>query len=286
MHSITGQAEYIGIQEFIENRCGIALGNEKSYVLESKVKELLHEKTNAGLAELHYRVCILQDTKSISQLIEAITINETFWFRDKLPWQLFDAVLMPKYTAALRSKEKLRIRIWSAASSTGQEPYSIAMCIKAYLSRNAISDIMPQNFEIVASDIDQSVLRYAEKGEYDSIAMSRGLAESQKDAFFIQENRIWRIRDEVKAMVRFQPFNLIKDAYSYGQYDTIFCRNVLIYFSEKMKKTVYQQLSHSLLPNGVLFIGGSELLDDDERRFKRIPYEEGVYFQKNDVNQK
>ncbi len=283
MHSIAGQSEFIEIQKFIEGRCGIALGQEMSFFLEAKVNALLLENPNVVLAELYYNICILQDINLIGQLIESLTINETFWFRDKFPWMLFDEILMPSYVAALRSKEQQRIRIWSAASSTGQEPYSIAMCISSYLKRNAIIDITPHDFEIVASDIDQSVLRYAEKGEYDSIAMSRGLVESQKDIFFTKENRIWRIKDDVRTMVRFQSFNLIKDEYSYGQYDVIFCRNVLIYFSEKTKKSVYHQLSHALKQNGVLFIGSSELFDNEERRFKRILFGEGVYYQKNDL---
>lgn len=280
MENLVTSMEFLEIQKFIEEKCGIALGDQKTYLLESKLIKLMEESTYSGIKELYLKICIAKDPVIIRNVIDSITTNETFWFRDKSPWYMMENIFLPVYIEELRNKARHKVRIWSAACSYGQEPYSIAMSIDNYLKRNGIQDVKSSDFEIIATDISYSALSIAESGKYDNISISRGLDEHYKFTYFEKDGRGWKLNDEIKRMIRFQQFNLIKDPYSFGQFDIIFCRNVLIYFSETYKKEVFKKISRSLKNNGILFVGSSELLDDYNKDFSREQYENGIYFKK------
>lgn len=282
MDYMTASKGFLMIQQFIEETCGIELGEEKSYLLESKLVRLLEESSLESFEELYHRICMTKDPEIVSNVIDAITINETFWFRDKSPWHTMEDMLLPVYIKELRNMGRQKVRIWSAACSYGQEPYSIAMCIDNYLKRNGIEDVSISDFEIIATDISRSVLHTAKLGKYDNIAISRGLDESYKLKYFDNEGRAWKLSDEIRKMVHFQQFNLTKDPFSFGQFDIIFCRNVLIYFSERFKKEVYTKITQSIKNNGILFIGSSELLENYNQDFSREQYINGIYFRKKE----
>jgi len=133
MYGGTASKEFIMIQKFIEGKCGISLGEEKAYLLESKLARLLAESGKSSFEELYLKICSTNDTDLIDSVIDAVTINETFWFRDKTPWYIIEELLLPALIAEFRKGERDRIRIWSAACSYGQEPYSVAMCIDSCL---------------------------------------------------------------------------------------------------------------------------------------------------------
>lgn len=216
----------------------------------------------------------------MERIIDAITTNETLWFRDQSPWLIFERILIPQYVRLLRQKERTKVRIWSAGCSTGQEPFSIAMCIDSYLARNNITDISLGAFEILASDISRSALASAQAGQYDGIAMTRGLNERYRNLYFKCNNGFWKLEDRIRNAVTFKSFNLQHDFYGLGDFDCILCRYTLIYFSDRLKKQVLSKIYRHLRENGVLLIGSSELIMDYSCYFTMEQREGGVLYQR------
>lgn len=277
-HGLTSK-EFLAMQQFIEDKCGIRIDKEKSYLIESKLSFLLAETGLSSFEELYLKISNEQDEDIIESIIDAITINETFWFRDKTPWYVLETILMPDYINELRSGKRNKVRIWSAACSYGQEPYSICMCIDNYLSRNRITDIDLSSFEIIATDISNMVLQMATAARYDNISMSRGMDEENKEKYFRNEGRVWTLCDRIKSAVSFRYFNLKKNDYSsLGRFDIIFLRNVLIYFGDELKEQIVEKMATMLHPNGLLFIGSAEILCDKNNRFRTENCENGVYY--------
>lgn len=271
------------IQKFIEEKCGIILGEDKAYLLESKLAGFLMESEASSFEELYLKICTTNDSALIDSVIDAVTINETFWFRDKTPWYIIEDMLLPQLIAQLRNGERDKVRIWSAACSYGQEPYSIAMCIDNCLNSTSSVDVNPEAFEILATDISSDVISMAETGSFDNISISRGLEEEYKSRYFTSHGRVWRLNEEIKSRVRFQQLNLIASSFPYGQFDIIFCRNVLIYFSEKYKKQVMKNITAALKPGGVLFMGSSELFEDFSCFYTMEQYRNGIYYKKKEL---
>jgi chemotaxis protein methyltransferase CheR len=276
--NVTTSKEFMMMQRFIEDRCGIFLGEEKTYLLESKLTKILAESTFVSFEELYAQICCWNDTELIDNIIDSITVNETFWFRDKTPWLIIEDILLPMYIMECREGKRDKIRIWSAACSYGQEPYSIAMCIDHYLECHGILDLNLSHFEILATDISRTVLQMAQAGRYDNISVLRGLDDTYKLKYFKNEGRIWVLNDKIRNAVRFQQFNLIKEFFPYYGSDIIFFRNVLIYFSDKLKKEMMGKIKASLRPGGALFIGSSELFTDHNLNFSKEQHNNGVYF--------
>jgi chemotaxis protein methyltransferase CheR len=178
----------------------------------------------------------------------------------------------------LREGKRDKVRIWSAACSYGQEPYSIAMCIDHYLQCHDIHDLSLSHFEIFATDISRTVLQTAQIGRYDNISIQRGLDDTYRLKYFKNEGRIWSLNDEIRNGVRFQQFNLINEFFPCCKFDIIFFRNVLIYFSDKLKKEMMSKIKASLSPGGILFIGSSELFMDHDLNFSMAQHKNGIYF--------
>lgn len=278
MEKVMTSKEFIAIRRFIEDKCGIFLGEEKSYLLESKLVKILAESALESFEELYVQICSWNDPDIIDNIIESITVNETFWFRDKTPWLILEDILLPTYIKEYREGTRDKVRIWSAACSYGQEPYSIAMCIDQYLEKQGIHDMSLDDFEIHATDISRTVLQMAETGRYDNISIQRGLEDFYKLKYFKNEGRIWTINEKMKTAVRFKQFNLINEFISYDKFDIIFFRNVLIYFSDALKKKMMAKIKTSLRSEGTLFIGSSELLPDYDMNFIMAQHKNGIYF--------
>jgi chemotaxis protein methyltransferase CheR len=232
----------------------------------------------ASFEELYRMLNKQQDAGLAEKIIDAITTNETLWFRDKTPWITLEEVLLPAYINEIRSGQRSKVRIWSAACSSGQEPYSIAMCIDRYLKRSRVQDVTLAHFEILATDISSTVLTLARMGKYDTISMSRGLDQEYRDTYFQQEGRIWKLAEVVKDAVAFRQFNLQNSFIGLGKFDAVFCRYVTIYFSEKFKKTVFSKIANSLTEQGVLFIGNSEIFFDYKENYEMRQYKNGAFF--------
>lgn len=274
--------EFVEIGNYIEKKCGIVLDQQNVHLLESRLASIFKLTHVKNLHELYVKLCIYKDLETFNHVIEAITVNETFWFRDQSLWGMMESFILPEMIAKLEKGETQKINIWSAACASGQEPYSVAMYIDHYLKRHGIETVSLSHFDIIATDISMEALKIAEKGQYDSVAISRGLDEVYKDKYFRNSGKTWHVLEPIKIAVDFKPFNLIEDSYHYHylQYDLVLCRNVLIYFSKNTKHKVYKNIASSLKNEGILLIGSSELIEEDQEKFSRECNENGVYFKK------
>lgn len=238
--------------QLLKKTSGFALTPAKTYLLEARLVPILEKyncKTLGDLASLLRRSV---NSALIYDITEAMTTNETLFFRDDRPFRHFRSVLLP---ALLKRREhKKSLRIWSAACSTGQEPYSVAITLNDMLQNQAGWTI-----DILATDISKSVLQKARLGTYSKFEIQRGLPIPMMVAHFAQQpGDQWQIHEKFRKMVRFEEFNLMSDMMGLGTFDMIFCRNVLIYFDEPTKKNVLENLSRRLAPDGYMMLGGAE----------------------------
>ena len=275
--SIT-EKEFSLFSEYIINNCGIAIPMEKAYIFETRLSKFLVDAGVNTFEELYSYIVKKNDLIFNQKLINSITTNETKWFRDEAPWKVLEEILLPKFIDDIVSGKKSRIRIWSAAASTGQEIYSTVMCIDNYLEKNNIKNVTLDNFEFIATDISSNVLETAKKGRYDKINIIRGLDEQYKEKYFDQEGSVWTIKPKIQNAVNFSQFNLINNYLGFGFFDIIFCRYVLIYFSEAIKTEIAAKMYNSLLDNGVLFTGNYALYDLFENNYDAAFYGNLTYY--------
>ncbi len=263
---------------YIEEKCGIYIPQEKAYLIETRLLKMLYELKLSNFEELYTFVIQNKDYKISEELIDAITTNETSWFRDKTPWEILGEIYMPKFIQSLKTGEKNKIRIWSTAASSGQEAYSIAMFIDSWILKNDIKDVGSNQFEIIATDISHSILEMAKNGRYDAITIMRGLDSYYKGKYFRKDGSTWEIDDRIKSMVDFKHFNLKNSFIVLGKFDVIFCRYVLIYFPNELKEEIAMKLFNDASNDAVLFIGASEFFDSIEKYFHRSQAEKGTYY--------
>jgi chemotaxis protein methyltransferase CheR len=236
---------------FLEHQCGIVLGDNKQYLVKSRLTPLLAKYKAQSLGEIVTRAMSVTERQLRAAVVDAMTTNETLWFRDTYPFDVLKNDIFPQY-----DKRIAPIKIWSAASSSGQEPYSIAMSALEYQQRK----ISGGKVQITGTDISPSMLDMCKGATYDSLALARGLSQQRKQQFFEPANDTgaMQLKPEVKKLVSFRQMNLL-DSYSLlGKFDIIFCRNVLIYFSAENKAKILKQFASSLNPDGYLFLGASE----------------------------
>ncbi len=265
---------YLKFREFLEKQCGIVLGDNKQYLVRSRLSSLLYTHKYESADELINVVVRGYDRNLLQGVIDAMTTNETLWFRDNYPFDLLSKVLLPE----LASKNQ-KVRIWSAACSSGQEPYSIAMSILEFQRQR------PGTFrggvEIVATDLSSEMLGKCELGVYDELSLARGLSPQRRQAFFQQhETGMMQVKPEVRRMVSFRSLNLLSSYTGLGRFDIVFCRNVLIYFSADVKQRILQQIAGQLQPSGVLFLGASESISAASDSYNMIKCHPGLYYQK------
>ncbi len=280
MDLILSELEFQLFKRFINEKCGIEISDDKAYLIESRLTKILVDSKLSSFGELYNHIRYSKDEKLIGKLIDAITTNETLWFRDKTPWKILEDLYIPKYIDLLRSGERNRIHIWSAATSTGQEAYSTAICIQNYLKTRFVKDITLKQFEIIGTDISSLVLQIAKKGRYDNISIKRGLDKTIRDRYFINQGSVWEIDDEIKQAVSFKQFNLQDSFLHLGKFDVIFCRYVLIYFSNELKFDVINRLFDSLLNDGILFLGAYEMCNYLNNCFTTKQLDNGTYYTK------
>lgn len=267
--------EFRQIALLLKERSGIAIGANKTYLVENRLSCLLPEYQCDSFMTLYHKA--VNNTPGLTEkIIDLMTTNETLWFRDMRPYTIFSEKLLPAYCNELRSRALDKIRIWSAACSTGQEPYSLAMII---LDQLAFSSIKPVTFEIIATDISSTCLNIAKKGQYDSVTINRGLPKDFQNRYFVKNGNYWQIADKVREMVTFKKFNLQDSFYHLGKFDLILCRNVAIYFNREFKVELFAKFYNALESNGFLFLGASESLTGYSDRFEILQYKQGYYYQ-------
>ncbi|MDP2571089.1 protein-glutamate O-methyltransferase [Vibrio penaeicida] len=263
--------EYRDFSRFLESQCGIVLGDSKQYLVRSRLSPLVSKFKVASLSDLLRDVITGRNRELRVAAVDAMTTNETLWFRDSYPFSVLSDKLLPEVAA-----NKRPIKIWSAASSSGQEPYSIAMTI---LETQSKKPGMLSNVSITATDISSSMLDACRAGIYDNLALGRGLSPERRKIFFEDAgDSKMKVKDNVKRMVNFRPQNLMDSYALLGKFDIIFCRNVLIYFSPDMKSKVLNQMAGCLNPGGYLLLGASESLTGLTDKFDMVRCNPGIIY--------
>ncbi|MDT0593782.1 CheR family methyltransferase [Glaciecola petra] len=262
---------YALFADFLQKKLGIVLGNNRQYLVKSRLSGLLKNSNCADYDALISKLIQQSDIALTNESLELMTTNETFWFRDAYPFDLLQDNILPRL-----SDSQNTLRVWSSACSTGQEPYSIAMTIANYQKNNPGRF---RNVEIVASDFNKRVLTQAKIGSYHEMALSRGLPAYYRQAFFEKiDDKHMQVNATIKSMVRFEQVNLLSSFKALGKFDVIFCRNVLIYFNGKQKTDILLKFAACMSTNAALMLGAAETIGGAEREFTMNSERKGLYY--------
>ncbi len=273
--NLTAQ-EFNLMQQYIEDECGIHISEEKTYLIETRLTTLMVESGCSNFTQFYQKARADTSGSLRDKIVDAMSTNETLWFRDSSPFVILREVLLPEYAKEIAQGRRQKIRIWSAACSSGQEPYSVAITALEYMQANPA--LKRHHLEITGTDISQAALFLAKAGRYDSIAMSRGMPNHIAGRYFSREGRVSVISDNVKNMVTFKKHSLLDDFSGIGSRDIILCRNVLIYFNDEMKKRILGKIASLLRPSGHLFLGASESLINYSREYEMKQHGKGMYY--------
>lgn len=257
------------IAQLLKRRSGLIISADKQYLLESRLTPVAR---TSGLADVAAVIAKLRtgDEALTRVVVEAMTTNESFFFRDKTPFDHFEKVILP---ALLKSRASAkRIRIWCAAASSGQEPYSLAMILK-----EKAAQLAGWRVEILGTDISTDILARATAGLYSQFEVQRGLPIQMLMKYFKKEGEQWRVTDDIRAAVQYKPFNLLDAFTGLGNFDVIYCRNVLIYFDEPTKRNVLTRLSQLLPVDGYLLLGAAETVVGVSETFVPLESARGLY---------
>jgi chemotaxis protein methyltransferase CheR len=263
-------ADYDYLRKLLKERSGLVLSADKQYLVESRLLPVAHRAGMATLVELVQKLRGVKNEPLLIAVAEAMTTNESFFFRDKLPFEHFRETIMPALLAARAAQR--RIRIWCAAASTGQEPYSLAMSLKEMGEK-----IAGRQVEIVATEFSTQVLEKAKSGIFSQFEVQRGLPIQLLIKYFDKIGDSWQINPDVRAMVQFRPFNLLHEFNHLGPFDLVFCRNVLIYFDQETKAHVLDRIARIMEHDGYLVLGAAETVVGLTDSFKPLPDRRGVY---------
>ena len=261
--------DYEFLRKLLKDRSGLDLSAAKQYLVESRLLPLARRANLAGIPELVQKLRSGGDQLT-TQVVEAMTTNETFFFRDKIPFDHLRDYVLPALIQARASRRSLRI--WSAACSTGQEPYSIAMGLREYGAALA-----GWRIEIVATDLSQEVLEKSKAGLYSQFEVQRGLPIQLLVKYFTQLGELWQLSADIRGMVQHRQLNLLQDFSHLGKFDVIFCRNVLIYFDQETKSAIFERMSKMLEADGTLFLGAAESVVGITDAFRPNQERRGLY---------
>ena len=258
------------LQTLLKDRSGLILTEEKQYLLECRLMPLARESGLESLSDLVQALRRQTDDQLVVKVTEAMTINESLFFRDKSPFENFTQLMLPALAASRAPMKKLRI--WCAAASTGQEPYSLAITIKENGAKIPGWDV-----ELIGTDLSSEVLEKARAGLYSQFEVQRGLPIQMLVKYFAQVGSMWQIDAGVRAMVDYRQLNLLESFQHLGTFDIIFCRNVLIYFDAETKKDIFERMARQLQPDGYLVLGAAETVIGHSAHFTPAEGVRGVY---------
>lgn len=263
-------ADFELYKSLLYDKSGLVITPDKSYLLDSRLTPIAKKWNFPTLEMMTLQLRAIPDQKLIKDIVEAMTTNETSFFRDTKPFQLFQDVVLPHMLEHRGIKRS--VRIWCAACSSGQEPYSLSMILK-----DKEAQLKGWRFEIIATDLSDEILDQARKGTYSQFEVQRGLPIQYLMKYFTQVGENWVLKDEIKSMVKFSTFNLLDDMTRMGTFDIIFCRNVLIYFDEKTKGAILGKMDKQLEKDGFLLLGGAETVLGITDKFSPMPEKRGLY---------
>jgi chemotaxis protein methyltransferase CheR len=258
------------LRKILRQRSGLVLSAEKQYLAESRLLPVARKRGLASLGDLVAAFKAHPLSALATEVVEAMTTNETFFFRDKSPFENFSELIMPAMLAA-RAREKL-IRIWCAACSSGQEPYSLAIALKEMGPATA-----GYRVELVATDLSGAVLERAKEGVYSQFEVQRGLPIQYLLKYFTKVGDTWQVLSSIRAMVQFRTLNLLNDFSPLGTFDIVFCRNVLIYFDQDTKVSVFDRIAKQMPDDGYLVLGAAETVVGLTDAFKPVAGRRSLY---------
>jgi chemotaxis protein methyltransferase CheR len=262
--------DYEFLRKLLKDRSGLDLSPDKQYLVESRLVPLARKAGLVGISELVQKMRAGSVEALIADVVEAMTTNETFFFRDKIPFDHLKETMLPSLLQARAARRSLRI--WCAASSTGQEPYSIAMCLKELGAA-----IAGWKIDIVGTDLSQGVLEKSKAGIFSQFEVQRGLPIQLLVKYFTQVGDMWQLNADIRSMVQHRQLNLLQDFSHLGTFDIIFCRNVLIYFDQDTKANIFERLAKLIEPDGFMVLGAAESVVGISDAFKPYPERRGLY---------
>ena len=258
------------VTKLLKDRSGLVLGPDKTYLLESRLAPLAKKYGLGNTGELIERLKARREEALAHEITDAMTTNETFFFRDGKPFEFFAKETLPQF---VRDRAKTRsLRIWCAAASTGQEPYTLAMILK-----EAGKLLEGWRVELIATDISTESLARAKAGLYTQFEVQRGLPITLLVKYFKKQDEMWEISPEIRKMVDYRPLNLLGSFTTLGKFDIVFCRNVLIYFDAATKADILNRMSRQMPDDGQLILGGAETVLGITESFKVMPGQRGIY---------
>ncbi len=264
------KSDFALFRDFLERVCGILLGDNKEYLVASRLRAIMKEKNFPAISDLVKKIEV--DSHLRERVVDAMTTNETLWFRDVHPFQILQKRILPEICDKQKS-----IDIWCAASSTGQEPYSISIIIEEFKRSNPGKLVTEK---VIATDISTTVLEQARKAEYDQLALGRGMSPDLLSRYFAKTQGGWQLSKEISKRVQYRSLNLLHPYSTLGRFDVVFCRNVLIYFSADLKADILTRIHGVLKPGGYLFLGASEALTGVADLFDMVQCSPGIIYQK------
>ena len=257
------EADIDAVCKLVDELCGIYLDEKKGYLIESRLESLLKSSGCQSYSELVRKVRSSADRNLRNQIIDSITTNETLFFRDQSPFEALQHKVLPELIdSKTETAFPKRIRIWSAACSTGQEVYSIGMTLC-----ELIADIHSWDIQILGTDISDAAVARSSRGWYAPHEIERGLSRERLTRFFRPEEGGWRVKDELRALAMFDKKNLLEPLGMTGRFDIVFCRNVVIYFTKEVRRDLIERITKTMTPAGYLFVGSQETLTDLGPRF-------------------
>jgi len=281
------QSEFNELSRHIYRLCALDIKDEKHYLVQQRLEPLAKSVGSGSFGGLLEKLKSGDNETLRNQVIEAITTNETSFFRDGHPFEAFSEIVLPSLAEIIKRRASSshhrigpKINIWCAASSTGQEPYSVAMLIHEFASQKG-RGVVTDDFEIIATDISPKVLAQAISGTYNDMEIKRGLSDERREKYFKKEGGSWVIDGGLRDMVEFRRINLAEPFTRLGGVDVIFCRNVLIYFNEETKQRIFEQFHQMLSDSGYLILGAMENAAQIPGHFSRITHKNSVIHQRN-----
>ncbi|MEQ8584875.1 MAG: protein-glutamate O-methyltransferase CheR [Thalassobaculaceae bacterium] len=264
------QADFEHFIGFLKTKAGIVITAEKAYLVENRLSPVARKHGIGNANEVLAKLRQAPSAALVNDVLDAMTTNETLFFRDQRPFDQFRDKVIPELLQ--RNAASKRIRIWCAACSSGQEPYSLAM-----LFNELGPKVADWRLEIVATDISKTILDRARKAEYSQFEVQRGLPITMLVKYFEQKGESWALKQDIKSKVQFREFNLLDSPRSLGQFDVVFCRNVLIYFDHQTKADILARIAGVMPANGHLFLGGAETVLGVSDKFAAAPGLRGIY---------
>jgi chemotaxis protein methyltransferase CheR len=263
--------DFHAFRDCLEEVSGIILSNSKKGLIVNRLSGLMTHYKLGSFSDLLERM--KSDAELRESIMDSITINETSWFRDPYPFDIFKEKLLPEFART----QPQRVRVWSTACSTGEETYPLSMAADEYIQHS--SDSLPANaVRILGTDISPSAIKKAQSGSFEEVDISRGVSPEKKQRYFDKVDGCWEVKEDIRNRVAFSELNLTHDYKSLGPFDIIFCRNVLTYFSSELKLDILSRLAKTLNPGGYLILGSTESLTIYSDYFEPITWRDGVVY--------